>query len=73
MLFSTSEIIPRQIDGVTIGSCAFRCRNRSRIAHPSETNPIEQLEVVGNFISDLGAIIKQYKSEHQKKMPKHED
>ncbi|GMH41990.1 hypothetical protein BSKO_09909 [Bryopsis sp. KO-2023] len=50
-----------------------RCRNRSRIAHPAETNPLEQLEVIGNYISDLGAIIRQNKLEQLRKAQKHDD
>lgn len=33
-----------------------RCRQRSRVAHGNVTNPLLQLEAIGNFVSDLGAI-----------------
>lgn len=33
-----------------------RCRARSKIGYPAETNPLFQLDVVGNFVSDLAAI-----------------
>ncbi|KAK9823584.1 hypothetical protein WJX72_003990 [[Myrmecia] bisecta] len=36
-----------------------RCRQRSKVAHANETNPLAQLDVIGNFVSDLGTIIKQ--------------
>ncbi|PNH07304.1 Coiled-coil domain-containing protein 42 [Tetrabaena socialis] len=38
-----------------------RCRGKSSIGHPAESNPLHQLDVIGNFVSDLGAIIKHYK------------
>lgn len=40
-----------------------RCRGRSKIAYPPESNPLQQLDVIGNYVSDLGAIIKASKSE----------
>ena len=33
-----------------------RCRQRSKVAHGNVTNPLLQLEAVGSFVSDLGAI-----------------
>ena len=33
-----------------------RCRQRSKVAHGNVTNPLLQLEAIGNFVSDLGAI-----------------
>ncbi|GAX82119.1 hypothetical protein CEUSTIGMA_g9547.t1 [Chlamydomonas eustigma] len=45
-----------------------RCRGRSKIAYPPESNPLQQLDVVGNYVSDLGAIIKAYRAEQQKKV-----
>lgn len=39
-----------------------RCKELSKIAHPNLTNPMDQLEVVGNYVADLGHIIKLYQS-----------
>ncbi|GIL55228.1 hypothetical protein Vafri_10809 [Volvox africanus] len=44
-----------------------RCRSKSSIGHPAESNPLHQLDVIGNFVSDLGAIIKQYRLEQAKR------
>ncbi len=33
-----------------------RCRQQSKVAHGNVTNPLLQLEAIGNFVSDLGAI-----------------
>lgn len=35
-----------------------RCRENSVIAHSETIGPLEQMEVIGNFISDLEAAIK---------------
>lgn len=43
-----------------------RCRARSKIAYPSESNPLQQLDVIGNYVSDLSAIIKQIRAEKLK-------
>eukprot|EP00197_Chlamydomonas_leiostraca_P014764 CAMPEP_0202871526 /NCGR_PEP_ID=MMETSP1391-20130828/18943_1 /ASSEMBLY_ACC=CAM_ASM_000867 /TAXON_ID=1034604 /ORGANISM="Chlamydomonas leiostraca, Strain SAG 11-49" /LENGTH=287 /DNA_ID=CAMNT_0049552355 /DNA_START=77 /DNA_END=937 /DNA_ORIENTATION=+ len=32
-----------------------RCRARSKIGYPAESNPLHQLDVVGNYVSDLAA------------------
>lgn len=40
-----------------------RCRARSKIAYPSESNPLQQLDVIGNYVSDLAFIIKQNRAE----------
>lgn len=32
------------------------CRQYSRIAHPALDNPLQQLDVIGNYISDLAAV-----------------
>jgi hypothetical protein len=40
-----------------------RCRELSKIAHANVSNPVDQLEVVGNYVADLGAIIKVHKSQ----------
>ena len=37
--------------------------SRSKIGYPAESNPLQQLDVVGNFVSDLGAIIRSHKVE----------
>jgi hypothetical protein len=37
-----------------------RCRQKSHIAHPPETNPLQQLEIIGSYVSDLLAICKKY-------------
>mmetsp|Transcript_25341 Transcript_25341/g.55050 ORF Transcript_25341/g.55050 Transcript_25341/m.55050 type:complete len:310 (+) Transcript_25341:61-990(+) len=50
-----------------------RCRGRSRIGYPAESNPLQQLDVVGNYVSDLGAIIKQFKLEQAKKAQKSDE
>ncbi|KXZ49053.1 hypothetical protein GPECTOR_23g139 [Gonium pectorale] len=44
-----------------------RCRSKSSIGHPAESNPLHQLDVIGNFVSDLGAIIKQFKLDQAKR------
>ncbi|EFJ46808.1 hypothetical protein VOLCADRAFT_75246 [Volvox carteri f. nagariensis] len=44
-----------------------RCRSKSSIGHPAESNPLHQLDVIGNFVSDLGVIIKQYRLEQAKR------
>lgn len=49
-----------------------RCRSRSKIGHPAESNPLHQLEVVGNYVSDLGAIIRAHR-EQARKAAKGED
>mmetsp|Transcript_41925 Transcript_41925/g.50804 ORF Transcript_41925/g.50804 Transcript_41925/m.50804 type:complete len:312 (-) Transcript_41925:960-1895(-) len=38
-----------------------RCNSRSKVNHPPYTNPLEQLGVIGDFMADLGAIVKQWK------------
>ena len=35
-----------------------RCRMKSHIAHPPETHPLQQLDIIGNYVSDLLAICK---------------
>ena len=37
---------------------------------PAESNPLQQLDVVGNYVSDLGAIIRQFKIDAAKKQAK---
>lgn len=32
-----------------------RCRQKSHIAHPPVTQPLQQLEIISNFVSDLMA------------------
>ncbi len=44
-----------------------RCRARSRIGYPGESQPLHQLDVVGNFVSDLSAITRAWKQEQAKK------
>ena len=36
----------------------LRCRERSNINHPPYTNTLDQLNVIGDYILDLGAIVK---------------
>ena len=36
----------------------LRCRERSNINHPPYTNTLDQLSVIGDYILDLGAIVK---------------
>eukprot|EP00798_Chlamydomonas_sp_ICE-L_P025664 gene25664-11329_t len=50
-----------------------RSRGRSKIGYPAESNPLQQLDVIGNYVSDLGAIIRQYKIEQGKKVQKGDD
>jgi hypothetical protein len=50
-----------------------RCRGRSKIGYPAESNPLQQLDVVGNFVSDLGAIVRMYRIEQQRKAAKAEE
>eukprot|EP01025_Chloroclados_australasicus_P060720 TRINITY_DN7828_c0_g1_i1.p1 TRINITY_DN7828_c0_g1~~TRINITY_DN7828_c0_g1_i1.p1 ORF type:complete len:313 (-),score=45.32 TRINITY_DN7828_c0_g1_i1:322-1260(-) len=38
-----------------------RCRSKSSIFYSQQSNPLNQLDVVGNFVSDLGYIVKQHK------------
>lgn len=38
-----------------------RCRVKSSIGHAAESNPLVQLEVIGNFVSDLAYIAKLHK------------
>jgi len=37
-----------------------RCRQKSYNAHASESNPLQQLEIIGNYISDLLTICKKH-------------
>ncbi|KAJ9531595.1 hypothetical protein V8C86DRAFT_1811506 [Haematococcus lacustris] len=50
-----------------------RCRSRSTIGYPAESNPLQQLDVVGNFVSDLAAIVRTHKLEQQRKLAKSEN
>jgi hypothetical protein len=50
-----------------------RCRGRSKIGYPAESNPLQQLDVVGNFVSDLGAIVRTFRIEQQRKAAKAEE
>ena len=36
-----------------------RCLKQSHIAHHAEAHPTKQLDVCANFVTDLGAILKQ--------------
>lgn len=36
-----------------------RCRQKSHIAHPPVTQPLQQLDIIANFVSDLLAVCKQ--------------
>lgn len=36
-----------------------RCRQASHIAHPPVTQPLQQLDIIANFVSDLLAVCKQ--------------
>lgn len=44
-----------------------RSRGRSKIAYPPESNPLQQLDVIGNYVSDLAAIVKQWRTEQAKR------
>lgn len=50
-----------------------RCRQCSSIAHAPEANPLDQLEVISNYVSDLGAIIRQHGMEQARKGQKSHD
>ncbi len=50
-----------------------RCRSRSKIGYPPESHPLHQLDVIGNFVSDLAAITRQHKQEQGKKTAKAQD
>lgn len=50
-----------------------RCREKSCIGHPPESNPLHQMTVIGNLVSDLGCIIKQYRQEQGKHHSKVEE
>eukprot|EP00238_Polyblepharides_amylifera_P008281 CAMPEP_0196588150 /NCGR_PEP_ID=MMETSP1081-20130531/59712_1 /TAXON_ID=36882 /ORGANISM="Pyramimonas amylifera, Strain CCMP720" /LENGTH=286 /DNA_ID=CAMNT_0041910571 /DNA_START=201 /DNA_END=1058 /DNA_ORIENTATION=- len=39
-----------------------RCVTRSKVNHPAYTNPMDQLGVIGDWISDLGLIVKQWRT-----------
>jgi hypothetical protein len=36
----------------------LRCSKRSNVNHPHFTNPMEQLHVIGDYMSDLSEIVK---------------
>lgn len=36
-----------------------RCKQQSHIAHPPVTQPLQQLDIIANFVSDLLALCKQ--------------
>jgi hypothetical protein len=42
-------------------------RSRSTIGYPAEGNPLHQLDVVGNFVSDLAATVRALRAEQAKK------
>lgn len=35
-----------------------RCRQKSHIAHPAETHPLQQLDIIANYVSDLMVLCK---------------
>ena len=39
-----------------------RCTVRSTIKHPVHTNPITQLNVIGEYMSDLSSIVKSWRA-----------
>ena len=41
----------------------LRCRESSKVNHPQYTSPMEQLNVIGDFMTDLAAIVKQGRAE----------
>jgi predicted nuclease with TOPRIM domain len=43
-----------------------RCRSKSCIGHAAETHPLLQLEIIGNYVSDLGYIVKMHKEQQRK-------
>ncbi len=52
----------RQLEYAQVGLSAEnifqRCIKNSHIAHSAETNPLSQLDVIGNYVSDLSSIIR---------------
>lgn len=38
-----------------------RCLEKSHISHPAETNTLSQLDIIGSYVADLAAIIKERK------------
>lgn len=40
-----------------------RCRARSNVNHVAHTNPLDQLTVIGEFMADLGGIVRMWKLE----------
>lgn len=50
-----------------------RCRARSKIGYPAESNPLHQLDVVGNYLSDLTAIARQWRQDQQRKVVRADD
>ena len=36
-----------------------RCRSRSAVKYAADENPLEQLRVIGEYMSDLDAVVKQ--------------
>lgn len=38
-----------------------RCNSRSKVNHKPTSKPLEQLAVIGDFMADLGAIVKQWR------------
>mmetsp|Transcript_16631 Transcript_16631/g.28553 ORF Transcript_16631/g.28553 Transcript_16631/m.28553 type:complete len:325 (+) Transcript_16631:114-1088(+) len=50
-----------------------RCRSRSKIGYPMESVSLHQLDVIGNFVSDLGAMVKAHREVQRKGAAKAED
>lgn len=46
-----------------------RCIQRSKVNHPPFTSPVEQLSVIGDFMTDLAFTIKQFRAGQGKKEP----
>jgi hypothetical protein len=37
-----------------------RCRARSKIVHAPSSCPLAQMDIIANYVGDLGAILRQY-------------
>ena len=42
-----------------------RCRQHSKVAHGSVSNPLAQLTIIGHFVSDLVAILKDHRQQQR--------
>ena len=45
----------------------IRCREKSKLQHKLVSNPLAQLSMIGDFMQDLGAIVKAWQRMQQEK------